>query len=221
MRITLYSPFFTGYNNNVETTKSVLAQNLITLRKAEKLTQAELAQILSYSDKSISKWENGDTIPDLDTLIALSNFYNITLDQLCKTLITDEQACKDQIKASRRRRMFTRNKIIITILSMLLVWFAAIFIYVQLKLIYDYNYWMIFIWALPLSCLVLTVFCSIWAHRRSIAVAVSALVWSILLALHINFVAMGFHDFWLIYFLGIPAQIAIVLSIKLDFKTNK
>lgn len=202
----------------MEREKSILATNLTTLRKAEKLTQLELAEILSYSDKSISKWENGDTVPDLDTLIALSSFYNVSLDTLCKTTIDPSTIKHNQSPDAKKRRAPTINKIIITLLSISLVWFTATFVFVQLLLLYDYAYWMAFIWALPLSCLVSVIFCSIWSSPKSIITAISAFTWTLLLALHLNFVSLGFDNFATLYFLGIPVQIALILWSGLNFK---
>ena len=51
--------------NNV---KDILAQNLIKLRTENNLTQTELAEKLNYTDKSISKWEHGETTPPIDVL---------------------------------------------------------------------------------------------------------------------------------------------------------
>lgn len=205
----------------MEREKSILATNLTILRKAEKLTQIELAEVLSYSDKSISKWENGDTVPDLDTLIALSNYYNLPLDTLCKTPLDESAVKSNQVEGLKKRRALTRNKIIITLLSISLVWFIATFVFVHLLLLYDYKYWMAFIWALPLSCLICVIFCSIWSSHKSIIAAVSALVWTLLFALHLNFVSLGFDNFATLYFLGIPAQIALILWSKLNFKSSK
>lgn len=202
----------------MEREKSILATNLTTLRKAEKLTQIELAEILSYSDKSISKWENGDTVPDLDTLIALSNFYNVSLDTLCKTLLDENAVKHNQVEGLKKRRELTRNKVIITLLSISLVWFIATFVFVQLLLLYDYRYWMAFVWALPLSCLICVIFCSIWSSHKPIITAVSAFIWTLLLALHLHFVSFGLNNFFTLYFLGIPVQIALILWSKLNFK---
>ena len=202
----------------MEREKSILATNLTTLRKAEKLTQIELAEILSYSDKSISKWENGDTVPDLDTLIALSNFYNLPLDTLCKTPLDEKTVKSNQVEGLKKRRALTRNKIIITMLSISLVWFTATFVFVQLLLLYDYRYWMAFVWALPLSCLICVVFCSIWSRPKPIIAAVSALTWTSLFAIHLNFVSLGFDNFATLYLLGIPMQIALILWSGLNFK---
>ena len=53
------------------TIKNIVAKNLIELRKSRNLTQSELAEMLNYSDKTISKWENGDSLPDISVLAAL------------------------------------------------------------------------------------------------------------------------------------------------------
>lgn len=195
----------------MEQEKSVLAQNLITLRKSKKLTQIELAEVLNYSDKSVSRWENGDTEPDLSTLITLSEYFGVTLDDLCKTPLQPQQLSEQQKSAEKEQKVFSRNKKIITCLSVVLVWFVAVFVFIQIQLIYHTVCWIAFIWALPVTSILLTVFCSIWANKKMIYTAVSFLVWTLLLSLHLQFMLLGYQNFWMLYFLGVPSQIAIVL----------
>ena len=57
-----------------------IADNLIRFRKAAGYTQAELAEKINYSDKSVSKWESGNGIPDVYTLLQLAELYGVTLD---------------------------------------------------------------------------------------------------------------------------------------------
>ena len=52
----------------MEELKSIIGENLASLRKEKKLTQAELAERFNYTDKAISKWEKGETSPDIETL---------------------------------------------------------------------------------------------------------------------------------------------------------
>ena len=66
-------------NKNI---REIIAKNLANLRKNKKMTQSELAEKFGYSDKAVSKWENGDTLPDVETLYKLCEFYNISLDFL-------------------------------------------------------------------------------------------------------------------------------------------
>ena len=65
--------------------RSIIGNNLSSLRKNKKLTQLELAEKMGYSDKAVSKWEKGDTLPDIETLYQLCNFYQVTLDFLVDT----------------------------------------------------------------------------------------------------------------------------------------
>ena len=60
----------------------IIGKNLSNLRKQAKLTQLELAEKFNYSDKSISKWEAGDSMPSIEILNQLAKFYNVTLDYL-------------------------------------------------------------------------------------------------------------------------------------------
>jgi transcriptional regulator with XRE-family HTH domain len=60
----------------------ILKNNLICLRKENNYTQKDLADKLNYSDKVISKWERGESVPDLEALKIISRFYNLTMDEL-------------------------------------------------------------------------------------------------------------------------------------------
>ena len=60
----------------------MIARNLTQLRKENHLTQKELSEKLNYSDKVISKWERGESTPNIEALQALSDFYNVSIDQL-------------------------------------------------------------------------------------------------------------------------------------------
>ena len=62
--------------------KATIASNLIKLRLAAGMTQAELGEKLNYSDKSISKWERGESVPDVLTLVQLADLFEIPVNQL-------------------------------------------------------------------------------------------------------------------------------------------
>ena len=70
--------------------KNIIANNLIELRKEHKLTQAEFASKLNYTDKAISKWERGLSFPDISLLIPLSEVLNVSLYDLLTGGIADE-----------------------------------------------------------------------------------------------------------------------------------
>lgn len=62
-----------------------LAENLKYLRKEKKLSQNALANILKVSDGAVAMWETQKREPDLETLIAIADYFGITLEQLART----------------------------------------------------------------------------------------------------------------------------------------
>ena len=65
-----------------EKLKNQIGANIAAYRKNAGLTQAGLAEKLNYSDKAVSKWERGDSIPDVLTLMALAEQFGITVNDL-------------------------------------------------------------------------------------------------------------------------------------------
>ena len=62
--------------------RGALAANLAELRKEENLTQAEFAAQFNYSDKAVSKWERGDSLPDVVMLKTIADLYGMRVDDL-------------------------------------------------------------------------------------------------------------------------------------------
>lgn len=74
-----------------------LSEKLYQLRKKSGLSQEKLAEQLDVSRQAISKWESGHSIPESDKLIAISKFFQVSLDYLVKDEIAD--APKEEIQA--------------------------------------------------------------------------------------------------------------------------
>ena len=184
--------------------KNNISQNLIYLRKNQKLTQGELAEKISYSDKTISKWENGDAIPDVETLNLIAKFYNVSIDA-----IINSDLQKIVTKEKSKTNIQHVNKIIITSLAVLLVWLVAVVIHIQINLLFDKNLWILYILSIPLSMIVLLVFNCIWGRRFLTFIILSFLVWTTLLYFHLQL--MSVDNMWSLYFIGLPLQIAIIL----------
>ena len=184
--------------------KNNISQNLIYLRKNQKLTQGELAEKINYSDKTISKWENGDAIPDVETLYLIAKFYNVSIDAIISSDL-QKIVTKEQSKTNIQHV----NKVIITSLAVLLVWLVAVVIHVQINLLFDKNLWILYILAIPISMIVLLVFNCIWGRRHLTFIILSFLVWTTLLYFHLQL--MSVDNMWSLYFIGLPLQIAIIL----------
>lgn len=188
----------------MEELKLIIAKNIAELRKKNGMTQAEFAEKLNYSDKAISKWERGESVPDIATLKQIAVMFGVTIDYLLEEDHTKADALIDSLKRDRKR-----NHIIITMLSFMLVWLLATIIYVSLTYIPDLAYpWHAYIYALPISLVVLLVFNCIWGKRNWTFVLVSLLVWTILAATFV----IGFGSVtWSVFLIGIPAQIIVLL----------
>lgn len=62
----------------------LLSEKITIIRKINNMTQEQFAEKVSVSRQAVSKWENGDSMPDVQILIKIADYYNITLDQLVR-----------------------------------------------------------------------------------------------------------------------------------------
>lgn len=197
---------------------AIIGSNLLKLRKNMKLTQMEVAEKFNYSDKSISKWEKGESLPSVEVLCELASFYGVSLDDLTKDDYNVENQEHTEIKEKKKEkkekyhtpRMFS-TRLMITLLSVGAVWFVATILFVVLKLCLDINYYMSFMWAIVGSCVVLIVFNSIWGKMRYLFIILTVLLWSLLVCLQLQILLPTEINIWPVYFLGIPLQILILL----------
>ena len=191
--------------------KKVVAKNLANLRKNKKLTQTELADKFGYSDKAISKWENGDTLPDIQTLYQLCEFYNVTLD-----FLVNEQDFEDKIKyINHLNRKVIINNSMIELLYCSFVWILAVIIYIYLLIFAEFDYWQIFVWALPATSLVMLLFSKVWKQKIYTFVVRSLFFWTLVIACYIQFIQ---YNIWPLFFLMIPIQVALILTIAINDK---
>ena len=180
--------------------RKIIGDNLSELRKRRGLTQFELAEKFNYTDRAISKWENGDTLPDVEVLYNLCEFYGVTIDYL-----THEENAHFKSKVNPLNRS---NRIIITALVLSIVWMLATVIFVYCLIRGKGVIWQSFIWALPVSSLVLIYFNHIYFHRMTTAfIGWSLLIWSLITSV---FLSMSDYQLWPLYFIGIPAQISMI-----------
>lgn len=185
----------------MENVKGILAKNLVKLRKASNMTQSELAEKLNYSDKAISKWERGESAPDIEILYMISKIFNVTIDDL----VTDENVSLKPVKSIKMRKRF-----IISLISALLVWLIATIVYVFLVWHNPENNksWLVFIYAIPISSIVVLVFNSIWGSKMVNCLIVSILMWTIILSIFLT--VPRFSNSFLIFLIAIPVQVIIL-----------
>ena len=176
----------------------IVAKNLSDLRKRNGLTQAELAEKLNYSDKAVSKWEKGESLPGIEVLYKLGELYGVSLDY-----IAGRESAKPILPRHLRKKYN-----IITLLSVLCVWLTATVIYIFCNIFAGLKPWITFCWAVPVSLIVTVVFDVIWHRKRLFFLIVSALMWSLLLCFCLQFLN---YNIWIILGIGVPLQAAALL----------
>lgn len=202
-----------------EKLKNRIGANIAAHRKRAGLTQAGLAEKLNYSDKAVSKWERGESVPDVLTLMAIAQTLGTTVD----ALISDPNALpgnggrveKTMEKVVEKALKRKANKNIILGLSSILVWFVAMLIYVVVSSLDIPNSWLAFIYAIPATCIVMLSLRSAWQDFRWNRFLISGIMWGALVALYSTLFILINVNIWRMFLLGIPGQAAIFLWFRL------
>ena len=170
-------------------------------RKRAGLTQAELADKLNYSDKSVSKWERGDGMPDLLVLCRLADLYDVPLDAFLRD--------GPLVRSAREQKS---RHIIITLLSLGLAIFISAIAFFVCYLAKVRVGWLSFVYAVPVCMILLVVFSHIWSKILWQAIAVSLLDWSLCGAVYVSFVAIsGIKSVAMIFMVAGVFQVLIIL----------
>ena len=177
--------------------KQIVARNITKFRKANGLTQLELAIKLNYSDKAVSKWERGESLPDVYMLQVIASMFGITLNDL-----VNERT--DTIKPKSR---FNRG--VVLALSIGLTWLIAVATFVFLNIFNIEKAWLLFIYAIPVSLIISIIFSNIWKYKWLLFFSISGLYYTIPLSICItlNWV----NNVALLFIIGAPLQLLTIL----------
>ena len=183
----------------------IIARNLVELRKSKKYTQQDLAEILQYSDKAISKWEKGDSLPDIEVLYQICNLYGVTLD-----FLTHEGSIEDK-KEYIIPKYEIRNKAIITFLFIIAIWTLGVAAFVAINIYSNKVMWPIFVWCVPLSATLLIYFNLKWGKRLFNVFIFTIMLWGYIAGVFLQILYSANINIWPIFLVGIPIEIAIIL----------
>lgn len=177
--------------------KKLVSENLQYYRKLNNLTQLQLAEILNYSDKSISKWERGESLPDLYILANIANLFGITINDLIS---------ENKTKPVHKKKF---NNLFITLIAVGIVWLVATICFVLLNIFVPTleKTYLAFIYAVPVSMIVLLVFTNIWGNKLQVFFALTILYWTIPLSLYLS---IDYKQLWLLFLIIIPLQIITI-----------
>ena len=159
-----------------EKLKFLIGKNIASYRKAAGLTQAGLGEKLSYSDKAVSKWERGESIPDVLTLVQLAEQFGVTVNDL----LEDPNALPENGGGTL-----------------------------------EPFCWLSFLYAIPANAIVLLSLRSAWHDFRWNQILISVIAWGFLLAIYATVLAAFHFNFWKLFLLGVPGQIAIFLWFRM------
>lgn len=209
---------------DLENLKDRIGGNIALQRKRAGLTQAGLAEKLNYSDKAVSKWERGESIPDVLTLMQLAELFDITVNDLLadpnQLPGNPSKLEKAMTQVSEKALKRKANKNVILGLSTTLVWFVALLIFVVISSFDLPNSWIAFFYAVPINAIVLLSLRSAWRDYRWNRVLISVIVWGFLVSIYATFLVFLRFNMWKMFLLGIPGEIAIALWFRL-FRPEK
>lgn len=191
---------------NISEINNKIAKNLTYYRKVSGLTQAELAEKINYSSKSVSKWESGNGVPDVYILLQLARLFGITLNELVGETPTE--------KPKKRSMGFHLS---IMLLSSGIVWLVATCAFVLMQLLNPtaFAWWLVFLYAVCINAIVMVVYASIWRYRILNFLSVSTLIWTaitcVFLTVSVLSIGRELGALWVLFLVGIPLQVLEVL----------
>ena len=193
----------------MENVKAIVSQNLIRLRKEKNLTQAELAKLINYSDKAISRWETGDVLPDLETIYALSEIFEVPV-----SAITEKQSEKTNAKDAAPS---LSQKILSQVFLICEIWFIICAIFVYFKISKQMNIWQIFVWGVPATALMLWFFNRKEPFNLLLFFYATLFVWSFITCVYLHL--LGSNP-WYLFFIGLPLQGLLIVRYIFNYKQN-
>jgi len=216
---------------NNEELKLRLGANIARLRRERNMTQAELAERINYSDKAVSKWERGESMPDVLTLLSLAEHLGTDLNTLAglagesgpapaaRTEPAPEPVPAEAPAPEKPKRL--ADKRVIQKLSSILVWVVALFLYMVLDAFGVKNLWMLFIVAVPANAIVLLSLRSAWRLYGWNRFLISVILWGSLLTIYLLLWVCFRVNVWRILPMGLLGQAAIMLWFKMFRNTEE
>ena len=212
-----------------EKLRKQIGANIASYRKRNGMTQARLAEKLNYSDKAVSKWERGESAPDVMTLVQLSELFDVTVNDLLQdpNELPENPGRMERVMGAAVEKTLKRkaNKTIILMLSSLLVWSVALLIFVVLSILDVPKSWLAFFYAVPADAIVMLSLRSAWRDFRWNRALISVIMWGTLISLFASMVVlvnpMLWTKIWRVFLLGVPGQAAILLWFEIYRKPKK
>ena len=213
-----------------EELKSRIGANIARLRKKNRMTQAQLAEKLNYSDKAVSKWERSESMPDVLTLMQLAELFGTDVNELLgdpaqtpepvppppePAKVKPQPSAAERLKEDLKQKIPDVNKSTIQKLASILVWVVALFIFLVLDSFQLPYCWLIFVLAVMANAIVLLSLRSAWKLYGINRILISVIMWSALVFLYLVLLFTTHVHVWRIFLMGLVGQAAILLWFRI------
>lgn len=185
--------------------KATIASNLIRLRLAAGMTQAEVGEKLNYSDKTISKWERGEVTTDVFVLMEIAALFDVSVDYLLKPHTEIEPIVYNKPKEQGY------NTRAITAIAVLGVWTLALIAFIVLWWA-GHLVWLLPVFAVPVSLIVLLVLQSVFHKGHGNRYIIAAIAVSLVTAFYLTFLS---ENPWQLFLLLIPISAIVFLAFRI------
>ncbi len=202
---------------NYDNINQIIAENITFLRNTNKMTQRGLAEKLNYSDKAVSKWERGDSIPDIKVLLKIAEIFQVDINYLIENHGLEELPLIEDKKAR------VNLKAIINV-SLITLWALALLAFLIIWMRVDKMIWHIFIFTVPVSFVLLLVFTSVWGRKRRSVYnfwIISGLCWDLIItAIFVLKAFISTEKLMPLLLLGFFVQLIVCFSFRI-YKRKK
>lgn len=162
--------------------KKIFSQRLVETRKRCGITQLNLAEKINYSDKAVSKWERGESLPDVFTIMRIAKTLGVTMSYL----LGEENEQRVSVQTVEKKRSKRSIAVFVPLVSAVGIYFIASVLFLVFKQIPSLTEYAdyFFLFALPIVFITLSVFSFIWWHNASQFVCLSFLIWTTFLSIY-------------------------------------
>lgn len=189
------------------TIKENIANNIVALRKSREWTQAELAEMLNYSDKTISKWERGESTPDVEMIYQMAQLFEVPIEYFFKE---NDTVSEEIVNKTKSNKFKSAAQILLWII---VAYFIGVCLFTYQSL-YDptgKGYWLSFVWPTPASFVIATIYFIRHKYFRCVPYSLSGFIWTLIASIYLQFLVVD-KNIWLIFLIGVPIQLIIIIS---------
>ena len=188
------------------TIKEIISRNIGNLRKEKGLTQIELADALHYSNKAISKWEKGDSLPDAETLYEIAKFFNVSIEYLF-TNHDEVILSKEQANKIRKKEIIFYTSLV-TIVGLLVYSFIALIFSIIPQLSKNNVITILLLDGAGVIAIILIIQICLKV-KKYITLLLSLLIWNLTIGLNLLFSEYSINY---IYIIAILLQIIVIIT---------